>query len=724
MVVWADVSSPLRVDGYLRVSQVGKRRGERFISPKVQREEIEAWAQRRGALLLTVFTELDESGGRADRPLLEEAIGRIEGGISQGLVVYYTDRFGRSLIDGLLKIRRIQVADGAFFSINEGFDTSTDAGRLVLRIMLSLAEWDAERRSAHWRVALAQAVRRGVLTNSRVPVGYRRSRSGRLQVEPTLAPVIAEVFTRRATGVSLMDLARFLEGQGVLTSCGYPGWRDGTVQRLIRRREYLGEVHAGANVNPTAHPALVDAATWHAAQIPPKKQPSGTHNVKALLAGGLARCANCGMTLVAGSRCSRSRRYGFYYCRCHFNAGTCSAPGSASAVLLEPCVEDIVFGILARRRRAPARALQTASDELQQAEDALVAYRDSDRILTAIGEERFAAGLTVRAERIRDLSLHVASLRARHAIHQLPATTVLEARWPTMNTAQRRQLIATVIDCVFVGPGHGNVDQRVVACPTGTAPLGLGQRTTKYRGLRRPKPRRGSIMPDSVLGHTPRWSVERLQRELTAFVGERTDWPTREDFHRAGRARLHRQVLVHGGDAYWACRFGLPVTTVPYGSWTEERLRLTLTHYLRDKTIFPTATQMRADGQAALVRGIGKTGGFRRWTPEFDLPRPKRATGHRRKRWTTDDIAAELAAFCKNRDTFPAAREFKDAGLGGLHCAIHTNGGANWWAQQFGLARIRPTGSAKAGHPIPGRLFPLTDETPKRGIAMGPMSPA
>jgi hypothetical protein len=35
------------VDGYVRASNVGKRKGERFISPKVQREGIEAWAARR-----------------------------------------------------------------------------------------------------------------------------------------------------------------------------------------------------------------------------------------------------------------------------------------------------------------------------------------------------------------------------------------------------------------------------------------------------------------------------------------------------------------------------------------------------------------------------------------------------------------------------------------------------------------------------------------------------
>src|SRR4051812_24574582 len=71
-------ASELMVTGYLRVSRVGLRRGPRFISPALQREAIEAWAQARGARLLDVFCELDQSGARADRPLLARAVEQIE----------------------------------------------------------------------------------------------------------------------------------------------------------------------------------------------------------------------------------------------------------------------------------------------------------------------------------------------------------------------------------------------------------------------------------------------------------------------------------------------------------------------------------------------------------------------------------------------------------------------------------------------------------------------
>src|SRR5688572_30718210 len=116
---------PLAVDGYDRVSKVGGRASRRLISPALQREQIHAWATTRGARVLEVFEELDESGARADRPLLQEAIRRVEAGVSQGVVVAVLDRFGRSLVDSRALIDRIQVAGGTFVAVQNGLDLTT-----------------------------------------------------------------------------------------------------------------------------------------------------------------------------------------------------------------------------------------------------------------------------------------------------------------------------------------------------------------------------------------------------------------------------------------------------------------------------------------------------------------------------------------------------------------------------------------------------------------------
>src|SRR4029450_7655905 len=101
-------------------------------------------------------------------PLLE----RVEDGISHGLVVSKVTRFGRSMLAGLATTERIAAAHGRFVAVENGLDTATDTGRLVLHILLSLAEWDSDQIRADWDHARAAAIKRGVYVFAGSPVGY------------------------------------------------------------------------------------------------------------------------------------------------------------------------------------------------------------------------------------------------------------------------------------------------------------------------------------------------------------------------------------------------------------------------------------------------------------------------------------------------------------------------------------------------------------------------
>jgi DNA invertase Pin-like site-specific DNA recombinase len=176
------------VDGYVRVSQVKGRKGESFISPAVQREQIVQWAKLKGAVVATVFEELDQSGARSDRPMLVEALARVEDGLTDGIVVAKLDRFGRSLLDSLTAIERIRAAGGTFVAVQDGLDVTTDTGKLVLRIMLSMAEWELDRIRAQWNSARERAVARGVHMGAYPPTGYTRDSSRRLHPDALTAP--------------------------------------------------------------------------------------------------------------------------------------------------------------------------------------------------------------------------------------------------------------------------------------------------------------------------------------------------------------------------------------------------------------------------------------------------------------------------------------------------------------------------------------------------------
>src|SRR3954454_800499 len=188
----------MRLDGYVRVSRVAGRAGESFISPKVQRERIAAYAKAHGHVIATWHEEFDASGGKANRPLFQEALARVEHGECDGIIVAKSDRFARSLADALAAIKRIDDAGGQFVAVADGFDTTTPHGRLTMNVFLSFAEFELDRIRESWIEAQRRAVERGVHVASRAPTGYRRARDGRLELAPDQAPAVAEVFRRRA----------------------------------------------------------------------------------------------------------------------------------------------------------------------------------------------------------------------------------------------------------------------------------------------------------------------------------------------------------------------------------------------------------------------------------------------------------------------------------------------------------------------------------------------
>ncbi len=124
-------------DGYIRVPRAAGR--EHFVSADLQRKQIEGWARAHDAILANLYEELDKSGAG---PLLIEALERVEAGESDGVIVARLERLGRSAAEALQTIRRIEEAGGTLVSVQDDFDTTTRADRLMLRLLLSIGEWE------------------------------------------------------------------------------------------------------------------------------------------------------------------------------------------------------------------------------------------------------------------------------------------------------------------------------------------------------------------------------------------------------------------------------------------------------------------------------------------------------------------------------------------------------------------------------------------------------
>jgi len=480
------------LDAYVRVSAVRGRGGDSFISPAVQRERIAAWAKSQGHRIARVHEELDVSGATVDRPKLNEALRRIEAGETGGIVVLKLDRFGRTLIDSLALIERIRAAGGTFASVSDGFDLSTENGRLVMRIMLSLAEWELERIRANWADARERAVARGLHLTATVPFGYRRGEDGRLAPDPVTEPIVRELFERRAAGAGWADLRRWLEGQGAKTQRGRDVWSLRAMRDIIRNDVYLGVASHGEFRQEDAHAALTDHSTWRRAQR--RGRQTSSRAAEPALLSGLLRCAGCRYVMRAATRkLADGSTVHDYRCRCGAEqAGRCQEQATATGT---DGIEELVVGTFFERvsdmhmaAAAEGSRLAELAAERDRVREALEAYAADTRIQEAAGMDAYVAGLLVRKAAYEAAQAAVdAEEEAAEALPVAEDVMSLRDDWLTFSVDERRRLLGLAIDCVFVRRRSRRepLAERMYVCWRGEAPAELpGQGIRGYA----PKP--------------------------------------------------------------------------------------------------------------------------------------------------------------------------------------------------------------------------------------------
>jgi DNA invertase Pin-like site-specific DNA recombinase len=99
------------------------------------------------------------AGGRWNRPQLHKALEQLREG--DVLVVWKLDRLSRSLKDLLHIMERVRDVGAGFRSITEAVDTTTSAGRMVMQMLGSFAEFERSMVRERTRAGLAAARERG-----------------------------------------------------------------------------------------------------------------------------------------------------------------------------------------------------------------------------------------------------------------------------------------------------------------------------------------------------------------------------------------------------------------------------------------------------------------------------------------------------------------------------------------------------------------------------------
>ena len=348
------------------------------------------------------------SGGNTNRPALQQLMKDIRAGRVDIVVVYKLDRLTRSLMD-FSDLQEFFDRHGvSFVSVTQEINTSTSAGRMMLNILMTFAQYEREIIAERVRDKVLAAKKRGKHCGGYPVLGYDSDPvSKKLVINPHEAEIVRFVFKKYLECGSAMEVAAELERKG----CRGKVWttkkgvrHDGQkinnhmIYRMLKNPLYIGRVPHKETSYPGEHQAIIDEETWRRAQellATNLTHDAGRKSIKLLPFAGLVRCGHCGgaITLCQTVK-GEKRQYGYYLCNedTKRNIKICPTPRIPAAEF-----ESLVLRELAAVLKTPTmlakidRHLETDGDASIQQERITQAVAKLDELWEVMAPtERYA----------------------------------------------------------------------------------------------------------------------------------------------------------------------------------------------------------------------------------------------------------------------------------------------------------------------------------------------
>jgi site-specific DNA recombinase len=223
------------VVAYTRVSSEEQSRDG--VSLAAQAEKVRLFCELHTLEVAELVVDAGVSAKSLDRPGLAKALDRIDSGRASGLVVFKLDRLTRSLADWSALIERYIGRPGgpSLMSVSESIDTRSAGGRMVLNVMMTMAQWERETIVERTLAAMAYKRSKGERISGRLPYGSDLAPDGRTLLDnPVERQVLEMIRAWRAEGQGARRIANELNERGVPAKTG-GRWSPTTITGLLRR---------------------------------------------------------------------------------------------------------------------------------------------------------------------------------------------------------------------------------------------------------------------------------------------------------------------------------------------------------------------------------------------------------------------------------------------------------------------------------------------------------
>ena len=183
--IYTRVSTAMQTDGY---------------SLDAQERRMQDYAAYNNLQIVGKYSDEGRSGksieGRPEFLRMMEDIESHKDNVSY-VLVFKLSRFGRNAKDVLVNLETMQLNDVNLICVEDGIDSSKDAGKLIISVLASVAEIERENIAAQTFAGRQEKAAKGLWNGGKAPYGYNLVKgSGKLEINENEAEIVKVIFDK------------------------------------------------------------------------------------------------------------------------------------------------------------------------------------------------------------------------------------------------------------------------------------------------------------------------------------------------------------------------------------------------------------------------------------------------------------------------------------------------------------------------------------------------
>lgn len=237
----AEEKEKIKVAAYCRVSTDSE---EQATSYEVQVEHYTTYIQNNPEWELAgIYADDGISGTNTKKreqfnKMIEDSMnGKIDMIITKSI-----SRFARNTLDCLKYIRQLKDKEIPVFFEKENINTMDAKGEIMLTIMASLAQQESQSLSQNVKLGIQYRYQQGeVQVNHNRFLGYTKDENNKLVINLEQAKIVKRIYREYLEGASLVQIARGLEADEILTAAKRTKWRPESIKKILQNEKYIGD---------------------------------------------------------------------------------------------------------------------------------------------------------------------------------------------------------------------------------------------------------------------------------------------------------------------------------------------------------------------------------------------------------------------------------------------------------------------------------------------------